>query len=226
MQFSSKSIDKILYHTSSQIKYYKQFFPWVVNKSVFLKFGTDLEFFDFNKLKDKPKKDYIICVGYAKRDWDTLVRAYSESNIKLKLKLVGHIDEKYYKIDGVEQIDFIPINELINEIYNSKFSVLPLESFNYSYGQMTLMQQMALGKCVVAARVPSLIDYVINNETAIFYSPGDVEDLKSKLCDLVGRSSYVDKVGKRARKYLEKECNEQIMAKEIERIFLEVINGK
>ena len=40
------------------------------------------------------------------------------------------------------------------------------KSFNYSYGQMTLMQQMALGKCVVAAKVPSLVDYVENGKTA------------------------------------------------------------
>ena len=52
MQFASKSIDSLIYHTSSQLDYYRKFFPWLVEKSQFIRFGTDLEFFDPAALKD------------------------------------------------------------------------------------------------------------------------------------------------------------------------------
>lgn len=58
---------------------------------------------------------------------------------------------------------------MINQIYNARLCVLPLESFNYSYGQMTFLQQMALGKCVIAANVPSLNGYAEDKKTAVFY---------------------------------------------------------
>ena len=45
MQFASRSIDGFIYHTSSQIKYYEKFFPWIVDKSQFIRFGTDAEYF-------------------------------------------------------------------------------------------------------------------------------------------------------------------------------------
>lgn len=62
---------------------------------------------------------------------------YSTLDTLLKLRSVRCFNEKYNNgIWDVEQIKFIPIDELINLIYNAKFCVLPLESFNYSYGQM------------------------------------------------------------------------------------------
>lgn len=225
MQFASKSIDEIIYHTSSQMDYYKKFFPWICNKAQFIRFGTDLNFFSPAKLRvSKDFDKYIICVGYSKRDWNTVVRAYEKLKTDIKLRLVGHVEERFKSIPGVEQISFVPINELINQIYNAKFCVLPLESFNYSYGQMTLMQQMALGKCVIAARVPSLVDYIEDGKTAIMYEPKNVEDLKEKMQVLISDQMKIEKVAKFSRSYLERECNERLMAKNIEYTYLKVLN--
>ena len=219
-QFASKSIDGIIYHTSSQIEYYKKFFPWIVKKSKFIRFGTDLEFFRTDDLVETQDKDtYMICVGYSKRDWETVVSAYQKANTPIKLRLVGHVEDKYKPINGVEQVPFIPIKELINQIYNARFSVLPLESFNYSYGQMTLLQQMALGKCVIAARVPSLMDYIIDKQTAIMYEPQDVADLCRCMQEVIDAPNVVDDIAKNAGIWLKNECNEMIMAKEIELFF-------
>ena len=123
----------------------------------------------------------------------------------------------------IEQIPFVPIKELMNQIYNARFSILPLESFNYSYGQMTLMQQMALEKCVITAKVPSLLDYVEDEKTAILYCPKDVNDLKKKIQLVVSNESLREDIGKRARRFLENECNEKIMAMQIEDIFNECL---
>lgn len=225
IQFASKSIDGVIYHTSSQIYYYKNFFPWIVDKCQFIRFGTDLEFFDPSELHESKDKDkYIICVGYSKRDWDTVVSAFQLINTDVKLRLVGHLDEKFNGLPGVEQIPFVPIRELINQIYNAKFCILPLESFNYSYGQMTLMQQMALGKCVVAARVPSLVDYIEDGETAIMYDPKSIEDCKEKIEYCLKDKIMLNTIGLNARSYLLENCNEEIMAKHIENYYESLLN--
>lgn len=223
MQFASKSIDGIIYHTSSQIEYYKRFFPWIVDKSKFIRFGTDLDFFEPDELKPTDDKNkYIICVGYAKRDWDTLVEAYKKLDTDVTLRLVGRVDEKYNNIRGIEQVPHVPIKELINQIYNSLFAVLPLESFNYSYGQMTLMQQMALGKCVVSARVPSLVDYIQDGETAVMYEPKNADDLAQKMSLLIKDENRRDTIASNGKAYLQSACNETIMAKEIEDYLYEI----
>ena len=223
MQFASKSIDGIIYHTSSQIDYYKQFFPWLLNKSRFIRFGTDLDFFDpSDMIKSDDSDQYIICVGYSKRDWETVVQAYQKIKTDIKLRLVGHVDEKYNNISGVEQVSFLPIKDLIGQIYNAKFSVLPLEAFNYSYGQMTLMQQMALNKCVVAANVPSLVDYIENYNTAVMYEPKNSEDLAEKMQQLLENENMMTNIADSGKKFLEMSCNELIMAREIEEFYIDV----
>lgn len=226
MQFASKSIDGVIYHTSSQIEYYKKFFPWIVDKSKFIRFGTDLEFFNPSDLKKSNDKDsYIICIGYSKRDWDTLVKAYQKIDTNIKLRLIGHVEEKYKGIVGVEQIPFIPIKDVIDQIYNAKFCALPLEAFNYSYGQMTLMQQMALGKCVLAARVPSLVDYIEDGKTAIMYEPKNIEDLAKKMQQLINSSKLMNKVALSGKSYLEDYCNEVIMSENIEKYYVDIFKG-
>lgn len=216
MQFASKSIDGLIYHTSSQRGYYERYFPWLVEKSRFIRFGTDTEFFDPAQLQaTDDKEQYMICVGAGKRDWTTLIEAYKNLDTSLKLRLVGRVDPQYAGIPGVEQIPHVPIRELINQINNAAFCVLPLEQFNYSYGQMTLMQQMLLGKCVVAARVNSLVDY-IDDTTAVLYEPGDVQDLSEKLNKLLNESKFRLEIAQNGRNYLLRQCNERIMAGEIE----------
>ena len=222
-QFASKSIDGLIYHTSSQIKYYKKFFPWLGEKSKFIRFGTDLDFFDPSQLcQSTDSNTYMICVGYSKRDWETVVKSYQQLDTDIKLRLVGHVEQRYQNISGIEQLSFIPIQELINQIYNARFCVLPLESFNYSYGQMTLMQQMALGKGVIAAKVPSLVDYTIDKETAMLYQPKDANELCRCMQEFLGDPNAVDRIAKNAHVWLEDQCNEKIMAREIEQFFRRV----
>ena len=224
MQYASKSIDGVIYHTSTQRDYYHRFFPWIEEKSRFILFGTDADFFDKTPDRtDSDKSDYILCVGYTKRDWNTIIKAYSRINTDVKLRLVGHVDEQYQSMRNVEQIPFVPIKELIDQILDARFCVLPLLSFNYSYGQMTLMQQMALGKCVIAARVPSLIDYIEDGENAITYEPGNVKELSQVMTKLLEDQESVDYIGENSRRFIKEVCNERTMAIEIEKYYEEII---
>lgn len=223
MQWASKSFDGLIYHTSTQIDYYKKFYPWLVEKAYFIRFGTDMEYFRLPSNKKVNDKKYIICVGYEKRDWDTLIEAYSLIDTNVKLRLVGHVEEKYKGIPGVEQIPYMPIKELMIQIREAQFGVLPLKKVNYSYGQMTLLQQMALEKCVLAAKVPSLQDYIVENETALFYEPSNVENLREKINWLLDNPSIAVQIGRNARRYLEIMCNEKIMAKDVEKVVVKIL---
>ena len=225
MQFAARSIDGLIYHTSSQINYYKDYFSYLVQKSEFIRFGADTEYFDPVGIGESRDKDtYIICVGYIKRDWDTLVSAYRKLETDIKLRLVGHVEERYNGIPGVEQFPFLPLEEIKKQIVNAKFCVLPLESFNYSFGQMTLLQQMALGKCVIAARVPSMLDYVEDGKTALFYEPGNVNDLAEKIAELLSNENLAEEISSNAGNYVKNISNEVTMAEEIERFINRIMH--
>lgn len=233
MQFASRSIDGFIYHTSSQIKYYEKFFSWIVDKSQFIRFGTDAEYFteesDVRKTNNASAKrqetpdapiqtPYCICVGYSKRDWDTVIKAFELAQPKdLKLLLVGHVEDKYKDIANVEQMGFVSITELKNLITGAKFGILPLKSYNYSYGQMTLLQQMAMGKCVIASKVPSLVDYYEEGVTAVSYESENARELADVINSINTDDAMREKIGINAADHVKNISNECTMAKEIER---------
>lgn len=241
MQFASHSIDGMIYHTSNQEKYYEKFFPWMIKKSRFIPFGADASFFKASDINENSKtyceneKEYILCVGYNKRDWDTLCKAYVLLANRLGtvpiLKLVGK--EKYSLPEGItlpktakiESISYIRIKDLIHQIEKSMFCVLPLEDYNYSFGQMTLLQQLALGKAVITARVPSTMDYVRDGENALFYEARDENDLCRKMELLIGDYTLCCKLGAQGKKYVRQEYNEETMSHQVEQFYREVLEG-
>ena len=225
MQYVSKSIDGIIYHTKCQKEYYEKYYPWLVEKSEFIRFGTDLEFFDSGSLKkSNDYGKYIVCIGASRRDWDTLIKAYKLLDTDLELRIIGHTDEKYNGIKGVKQIPFIPVTDMINQIYNAKLCVLPLKSYNYSYGQMTFLQQMALGKCVIVAKVPSLEGYAEDGKTAVFYEPENIDSCANAIKKVLDNPEFEKSIIKNAKFYLNNSCNEKVMAKEIESFYNKILN--
>ena len=75
MQFVSKSLDGLIYHMSDQRSYYERFFPWIVEKSKFIRYGADFDFFGIGQETEFLNKPYIVCAGKNKCDWDTVVKA-------------------------------------------------------------------------------------------------------------------------------------------------------
>lgn len=233
MQFASKSLDGVIYHTAMQEEYYKKCHPWLLNKSKYIAFGTDAEFFEnVGNLKDEIEdeqsknrvgKSYILSIGYNKRDWDTLIKAYEKLDTDAELHLLGNDS---WKSDNpkIKILPPVPVREMMEMIEGSLFGVLPLKWFNYSYGQMTLMQQMAMGKAVIVSEVPSVKDYVTHNVDACFYPPEDVDALAEEMKRLLEDGNRRGKIGQEAARTIKEKINEKIMAGKIE-TFVEDICG-
>ena len=226
MQFISKSIDRIIYHTSCQEQYYRKFFPWIKGKTDFLCFGADYSY--INSIEPNIRKDrnsYILCVGGGWRDRDTLVKAYRNLDTNIPLRFVGQIVNEYKGIKGIEQVDKVSFTTLLDYIDNALFCVLPLVWKNYSYGQMTLLDQMSMGKCVVAARVPSLVDYAEDGKTVMFYEPQNIDDCTRVMKMALNNKKLRNQIGIAAKNSVENKCNEEIMAKKIEKIMKNCYEG-
>lgn len=233
MQFASKSLDGVIYHTESQIEYYKKCHPWLVPKSKYIVFGTDVEFFAETNTdveartleksckivdgNDRTVGDYILCAGFHQRDWDTLIKAYALSSQKKKLRLIGNPDIKIEDSlkQNIEIMNSVSVEEFKNQIRNAYFCVIPLENLNFSFGQMTLLQQMAMGKAVLVADVPSVKAY-LGDQYNLSYKSGDVNDLKQKLDELMEKPDKVNLIGMNAKNIVGDKFDEVKMASKIE----------
>ena len=229
MQFASKSLDGVIYHTEIQKDYYQKFYPWLLGRSCFVPFGTDAEYFEPEESSFQTVNSaYILAFGKIKRDWSTLLRAYALSSKRLTLRIVGvnewNLNKSKEDVLPVENVEIYPpisLNKLQEMIRNAAFCVVPLDSFLYSYGQMTLLQQMAMGKAVIAADVPSLEAYH-DGDGVLWYESGNAGQLAQKLDLLAEDIELRESLGQRARSAVMNLYNERLMAERIDR-FLHMI---
>ncbi len=243
MQFASKSLDGVIYHTQIQSEYYRKCHPWLVEKSQFIPFGTDAEYFvpenpnlDQGRFdaagsdvgaagsdKSGEEDSYILAFGKIKRDWVTLLRAYELSNKQLRLRIVGaegvgSSDTRGDDISDGTNVEIYPpvsLSELQNMIREAAFCVVPLAEFPYSYGQMTLLQQMAMGKAVIAADVPSLQAYH-DGDAVLWYQSGNARQLAEEINRLTENAEFRLNLERRARHVVTILYNEKRMAERID----------
>ena len=229
MQFAGKSLDGVIYHTSRQKTYYEHCHPWLADMAQFIPYGADTQFFDVEPLtEEQPSEEsshpYILCIGYNKRDWDTLLAAFPQVDTDVHLRLIGNASLKCCD-PRVEVLPGVPIRELCRQISGSIFGVLPLEAFNYSFGQMTLLQQMLLGKAVIAADVPSVRDYVTDGVTALTYPPKEAAALAEQIRYLLMHEDERERIAAAGRESVQTKYSEKIMAERIEEYIHEVIGS-
>jgi glycosyltransferase involved in cell wall biosynthesis len=64
---------------------------------------------------------------------------------------------------------------------------------------------MAMGKGIVASRLGQIGEVLVDGETALMVSPGDVRELKEAIVQLVGNGEMRRSLGVKAREVAERE---------------------
>lgn len=218
IKFSARSLSGLIYHASVQKEYYRRHLPWLPAR--FVPLGVDSDFFQPLDLK---VEDYAVAVGNYQRDYRTLMAAWKKLPAnRWRLKIIGINKLAGELPPGVELVDRVPIDELKRQIAQARFVVLPLEYKKYAYGQLTLLQAMALAKAVVVSRVPSTTDYVTDGVDALFVNPYDADDMSTKLRRLWEEPERAQALGEAARHTAER-FNEAAMAADIHDFIQSVI---
>jgi len=211
-QFAMRSISGLIYHASLQKQHYDKYFPTLSQRCFFVPFGVDVDFFKPINLE---QENYILSIGYKFRDWCMLIDAYSQIKTNTILKIVGPKKLNIKLPKNVHLQSYVPINKLKEFIAKAKFIVLPLINLPYAHGQMTLLQSMAMGKAVIVTKVPSTVDYVNDNEDALFVKLNDTDDMKTKIEYLLDNPVEIKRLGENARKSVENKFTEFHMAEGI-----------
>lgn len=158
---------------------------------------------------------------------ETLIKAVK--GLPIHLKIIGEGPLKEYLIsmvknEQVNNVDFLGYKkgeELEKEIKKSMFLVLPSEC--YENNPRTVIEAFALGKPVIGARIGGIPELVFDGETGYTFETGNAEDLREKILLLLKDSDKIIQMGKKARKFVEKNFNPEKHYKELMNIYLKVI---
>lgn len=228
IKFALQSNPYIICHSKVIVDNYKKHFLNLVDRTKFIPFGCDTE--EFSPKEGVNKKNQIVTFGYNKRDYHTLIQAFKRiehPGVKLKIIGIPYPPEEAKGNPDIEIIPKVPIKILKEEIQASRFVVIPLPVYNYSYGQMSFLQSMSIGKPVIVTETPSSVDYYLPQQKAmITVKPYDIEDMKEKIESLLNNNQLLMAATNEARPYVQKFFPEEVMGKEISKFVHNIIKRK
>jgi glycosyltransferase involved in cell wall biosynthesis len=213
---------EIIIHSSKQASLYNKMYSWLSDKVTFIPFGIDCEYFENFPSYETNSSNTFISYGHGKRDYVSLIKAWNKVDSNFILKIIGEALD-INKSNQIQSVGKVPLKELLENIKSAYVIVVPLPVFNYSYGQMTFLQAMAMGKFVIVTETVSTIDYLENAPGAILVKPNSSNDLTNAINTTIKLGySKIQRLGLENQKYIKDYFHEKIMAKQI----FELINKR
>lgn len=201
IKFALISKPNIICHSRIIIENYKSTYKKLIDSALFIPFCVDTDYFS-PLVEIEEQESYILSFGYAKRDYNTLLKAWEGISTSVKLRIIGLPEKDWLQIPNVEFLGNVSINELKIQIQKSLFVVIPLPVYNYSYGQMSFLQSMSMGKTVIVTITPSSIDYLKDGNGSFLVQPYNILDLRSKIELLLNDKDILIKNNQLARRYV------------------------
>jgi len=109
-------------------------------------------------------------------------------------------------------------DELKRLYAQSQFIVLPLYDVPFSAGVTATLEAMCAGRAVIATRSRGLLDYVVDGETGILVSPGDVGAMRDAIRDLLAHPKEARRLGQNARQWIEEELGLDVYVERLARL--------
>lgn len=183
VNYSYKKIDKIFVFSQNEVITYKEIFPELANKFIFVKYGRDYQYSQ-QKLYFS-ENSYISSGGRSNRDFNTLCEAMSlvESQHP-DLRCTIATRPEVINSSKVPKNTFVNYNIRLNQfgsfIESSLFFILPIIDTKLSAGHMALLEAMSLKKIIITADIPSIRDYV-SEQNVLFYQPQNAKSLSETI---------------------------------------------
>ena len=161
-----------------------------------------------------PETDLVLSVGYARRDYPTLVDAVRGLPLRLRIQAGSQWPGAYRGGDvgrktlpgNVEIGSYLSYGDLRALYERAAFVVIPLQSgAHHSAGSVSVKEAMAMGKAVIVAAGGGIDDYVRPGETGIIVPAGDVARLREAIECLLADPARAEAMGRNGRALLERE---------------------
>lgn len=170
---------------------------------------------------DVGTEDYVLAVGREQRDYTTLLRAISGTGLKLVVVASSPWSTSQIQMDEIRDVtvlSHIPYCELRDLYARARLVVVPLFDVDYAAGVNTVLEAMAMARPLIVSHTRGIADYVVHDETGLYVSPGDAEELRDAVLSVWERPSELDRLGTNAREAVEERMNLDIYVQEVVRI--------
>jgi len=160
---------------------------------------------------------------------DTLVDAVKTLPIDFKIIGDGPIRtrvEEHIKEGGINNIRMLSGmygEKLLSEISKSAFLVVPSEWYEVS--GIVIIEAFSLGMPVIGAKIGGIPELVKDGETGFLFEPGNVDDLRGRIKELISDPVRAFKMGKNGQAVAVKEHNPEIYYQRLMEVYNNAIGS-
>lgn len=180
--------------------------------------GVDFDFFDryVQQQAEPPKGDYLYATGGTSRDFETLIRAFHDTDFKLRVtarddfssRLQTSVPDNVF-IDTSITPGLRSVGLIRKEYYNSLAVAVPLmkEEKYDPYGITVLLEGMAMGKPVITSDNPAYPFDVEKEKVGLKVDFGDVNGWRQAVEYLRDNPDEAREMGLRGRQLCKEKYN-------------------
>jgi glycosyltransferase involved in cell wall biosynthesis len=202
-------IDRFLCYSSNEEKHMLEQLNLPESKVRRIYYHADDRFFRPRATATEP--DLVCSAGQLLRDYDVLIRAVAGLGVRLRIAAGSPWIASELRAPGalpptVEWRRY-PRFELRDLYARAAVAVVPIVENDYQTGISTILEMMAMGKCVIATRTRGQTDTIVDGATGIYVPPGDREALRRALQRVLSNAGEAERIGRAARHFVETEAS-------------------
>ena len=204
----ASQLDRVLVYSTSEERLAIDGLGLPASKVQRLYYHADEQFFRPDGRALEP--DLICAAGQLLRDYDCLVDAVRDLSCRVQIAAGSPWIEHTLKPRAAlpAHVTWGRLNRFeLRELYaRSALAVVPILENNYQTGIATILEMMAMGKCIVASKTRGQTDTIIDGITGVYVPPGDARALGSAIAGLLADPARAARIGAAARKFMEDEA--------------------
>lgn len=205
---AGSELDRVLVYSTSEERLAVDQLHLAANRVQRIYYHADEQFFRPDGRPTEP--DLICAAGQLLRDYDCLVDAVRDQPVRVQIAAGSPWIERKLE-PGRELPKNVTWGKLgryeLRDLYaRSALAVVPIKQNHYQTGIATILEMMAMGKCVVATRTHGQTDTIVDGVTGVYVPPADPLALRKAITDLLANPAKIAEIGAAARRFIEEKA--------------------
>lgn len=198
-------LDRILVYSTSEEQLVTRRFGVPRHKVQRIYYHADENF--FRPTGEPVEPDLICAAGQLLRDYDCLIDAVRGLPVRVQIAAGSPwIDRAAGPAPNLPpNVSWGRMNRYdLRALYaRSRLAVVPIKENPYQTGIATILEMMAMGKCVIATRTQGQTDTIVHEQTGVYVPPGDPVALRNTIERLLANPAEIERIGRQARAFVE-----------------------
>ncbi len=222
-QTSLKHIDRFIVHSRRECDLYSKWLELPQERFKFVPYqSAEIPIL----YEENEKQPFLVAVGSAHRDFQTLFRAVSQLNVPT---VVASGARSLAGLDIPQQVKTpfdIGKQDCIRLVQEARINIVPLSSNERvtAAGQVTIVESMRMGRATIASRCNGAEDYIIHGKTGLLVEPQSVDGLLQAIELLWNDESLRNRLGAAAKQYAAEHFSDEASGKALGKILDSLAN--